>query len=154
MTSAARLKASLWRRIAPSTDRSASRLCGSVRWATAASGIPVGAGPGMSVDQKLESLKREVSPRRTRRTGEILLPSGVDLRVLRVLRGKSLRSVLLLPFGNHPNLDVGRDVAVQLDGHGVLAHFLDRVVQLQFPPIAVEALPVQRFRHRGARRRS
>jgi hypothetical protein len=38
ITSATTLKASLCRRIAPSTDRSASRLCGSVRSATA-SGI-------------------------------------------------------------------------------------------------------------------
>src|SRR6476620_10776781 len=34
MTSAAMLNASLWRRIAPRTERSASRLCGSVRSAT------------------------------------------------------------------------------------------------------------------------
>ena len=39
ITSAARLKASLFSRIAPSTERSASRLCGSVRSATARSGI-------------------------------------------------------------------------------------------------------------------
>src|SRR5690349_9143666 len=35
MTCAAMLKASLWTRIAPSTERSASRLCGSVRSAAA-----------------------------------------------------------------------------------------------------------------------
>src|SRR3970040_936528 len=35
MTSAAKLKASLWTKIAPSTERSASRLCGSVRSAVA-----------------------------------------------------------------------------------------------------------------------
>src|SRR5690348_16785982 len=39
ITSAARLNASLWSRIAPSTERSASRLCGSVRSETATSGI-------------------------------------------------------------------------------------------------------------------
>src|ERR1051325_4718307 len=37
ITSAARLNASLCSRIAPRTERSASRLCGSVRSATAAS---------------------------------------------------------------------------------------------------------------------
>src|SRR5262245_39532451 len=39
MTSAARLNASLCSRIAPSTERSASRLCGSVRSATALSAM-------------------------------------------------------------------------------------------------------------------
>src|SRR5207253_8911095 len=39
ITSAARLNASLCSRMAPRTDRSASRLCGSVRSATATSAI-------------------------------------------------------------------------------------------------------------------
>src|SRR5688572_21612510 len=54
MTCAARLNASLWTRIAPSTDRSASRLCGSVRSAarTAVSAI------GDEATGKTSSLQR------------------------------------------------------------------------------------------------
>src|SRR5512137_1201313 len=51
ISSAAWLKASLWSRIAPSTDRSASRLCGSARSTAAVSGMAPSTGGLLSLFQ-------------------------------------------------------------------------------------------------------
>src|SRR3981189_2487017 len=107
ITSAARLNASLWRRIAPSTDRSASRLCGSVRSATAVSGISVGRG------------RQRVYPKRKRPEKKKHLRPHSRLRLQ--TSNFRLHTFLFLffpTFGNHPNSHVRRDLAVQLHRHG------------------------------------
>src|SRR5947208_1246507 len=104
ITSAARLKASLCSRIAPSTDRSASRLCGRVRSATAVSGIGV--------------VGREQCSRKEKRPEKKISGRAItdDER--------------LLAFGADFDFQADDDVAMELDRHGVVAQLLDRIVHL------------------------
>src|SRR6185295_19175218 len=103
ITSAARLNASLWSRIAPRTDRSASRLCGSVR-------------------------------------------SDASVSAMNLLRGGS--------FSHDVDLDGGRDFAVELERDLERAELLDRLGQLQFPAIDLDAPRFERRRDVGRRDRA
>src|SRR6185295_4970819 len=100
MTSAARLNASLCSRIAPSTERSASRLCGSVRSAVALLDMK---------DGKRQSVAEEV--RKKKEEGRNLPPSSFFL----------LPSSFFLPrplaLGYDADLDRRGDVAMQLHRH-------------------------------------
>src|SRR5262249_14949349 len=120
MTSAARVKASLWSRIAPRTERSASRLCGSGRSVVATSGI-----------------HQEKSAECTKKFGVWALPK---LRI-------DCNRVLLLfrAFGDDAYLDGGGHVAVQLHRHFELAELLDRLLELQPAFVEIEALGGEHF---------
>src|SRR6266851_6508894 len=102
MTSAARLNASLCRRIAPSTDRSASRLCGRVRSATAVSGMARGSEKFLT-----------------------FLSAG--------------------SFSHDADLEVRRDVAMELHRNGVVAELLDRLRELQLAAVQLEAFGGERL---------
>src|SRR5262245_30025423 len=113
ITSAARLKASLWRRIAPRTERSASRLCGSVRSATP-SGMRCSAEPS--------------GP-----------PTKASLKARTTFRQLPLR---LGAFRDHLHGHRYRDFAMQLHRHLQLAHLLDWFGELQLALVDVESLGV------------
>src|SRR3954471_10612879 len=116
--SAARLKASLCSRIAPSTERSASRLCGSVR-SIATTFIRSGAG------------KAEC----TKNVGVWALP-----KLRREFQFRNSRRLLLLAaFGDDLHLHVRRHVAMQLHRHFELTDLLDRLRQVQPALVDVEA---------------
>src|SRR3954470_15414939 len=103
MTSAARLKASLCRRIAPSTERSASRLCGRVRSGAATSGIGGGT--------------ESVAEKRT--AGATIAPA----------EPRTSNDERLFSFCADLDLQRHRDVAVQLERHRVVAELLDRLLR-------------------------
>src|SRR3954467_8439218 len=132
MTSAAMLKASLCRRIAPRTERSASRLCGSVRSATAVGGIRGGDDDGRSGSGALAKPPIPVSR----------------------LRIPNPESLLLGAFGDDAHLQIDRDLAVQLHRHVVLANPFDRFGELQLAPIELEAFRRERVRDVRARHRA
>src|SRR5215467_5732619 len=129
MTSAARLNASLWSRMAPRTERSASRLCGSVRSEIVVSGI---AG------------RTQVTTDNSQVTSRNLQSSVATCELL----------LTFSAFGNHPNLDVRDDLAAQPERHVVLAQLLDRFGELQLASIDLIAPGQQRRRDVGGRHRS
>src|SRR2546426_8914926 len=134
ITSAARLNASLWSRIAPRTDRSASRLCGSVRSATA-SGI-----------RKLKKVKRKKAKGKRTKALPLLLPSHYCLLTFAFL--------LLTALGHDAHLDVRRDIGVQSDRHVELAEPFDRLRQVQLAAIDLDPFGRQRFGDVGRRDRA
>ena len=144
MTSAARLNASLWSRIAPRTERSASRLCGSVRSATATSGIGHRRGAGKLERQRekfrtndvmTEKLGRRHRPHARILTSE-LDPISIFARCSRFL---------VLTFAVTRTLIFVVTSRCSLTRNVVLAELLDRLVQLQLAAIDVEALRGQRL---------
>src|SRR6187399_1540398 len=152
MTSAARLNASLCRRMASRTERSASRLCGSVRSATAVSAMSElgrwnsNASEVRTDGNVLEEERRKIKTR---------IPTEVEIRVLGI---RPNRTLALLgcrrgrrsrcsggTFGNDLYLDGCGHVAMQLDRHIHLAELLDRIGKLQLTAIDVEAPGSQRL---------
>src|SRR5438094_70321 len=129
ITSAARLNASLWSRIAPRTDRSASRLCGSVR-STTASGI-----------RKLKKLKGKRQKEKGRRHCLYFCLFTFAFSLLTAL-------------GHDAHLDVRRDIGVQSDRNVEVAEPFDRLRQVQLAAIDLEPLGRQRFGDVGRRDRA
>src|SRR5262245_48557727 len=129
ISSAAWLNASLWIRIAPSTDFSASRLCGRVRSGAAATVS------GMSGEMNVTSRRRAAHAEKkgvaasTRRTPSVVRPCG---------RSDGLR------YDFHAEL--GRHVAMNLHGDGRLAERLERVGQRDLALVDVETAILQRLR--------
>src|SRR5437867_8261713 len=165
ITSAARLKASLWRRIAPRTERSASRLCGSVRSATAVSAIRSGGGgrnesvaenwdSGFGVwdsdwsgiwsrdsdsDSAFQNEFRQIpNPESPATNPESQIPNPDAL----------------LAFADDLHLHFGGEVAVQLDWDVEFTDLLDRLGQLDLAPLDLEALGRQPLRDVGRRHRA
>src|SRR5262245_49846792 len=138
MTSAARLKASLCRRIAPRTERSASRLCGSVRSATPS---------GMSGAQSARLLQVLGVPSvhigardKARCATACTVSTSCTLCTL-----GTPKLLLWRAFGDDLHRYRHRHFAVQLHGDFHIANRLDRLRELQLALVDVEALGVQRF---------
>src|SRR5580765_1927185 len=145
-SSTAKLNASLWIRIAPRTERSASRLCGSARSAGATvSGM---AGKGGMLTRTTSDERRMTNESDEQRT------LNSRQRVLRSLFVASARhsspvarrlSVLL----DDGDLQLRGHVAVQLDRDRRLAERLQRLGQVDLAAIDVEPLHRQRLRDVG-----
>src|SRR5437870_2265363 len=155
ITSAARLNASLCSRMAPRTDRSASRLCGSVRSATATSAI------GKRSERESECTAKKGERRTTNsgtkknpEPGNRPTPSSSLRTSASYFRLLLLRRVLRFAFGDDFHFHVSHDVAVQFDRHVELAQFLDRFLQHDLPPIDLHSLRVQRVGDIARRHRS
>jgi hypothetical protein len=54
---------------------------------------------------------------------------------------------LRFPFFFHRDFDLADHIAMQADRHFKLAQALDRLIELQFAPVNVEAFVLQRFRN-------
>src|SRR3954451_14913508 len=143
--------------MAPRTERSASRLCGSVRSATAVWAMSeLG-----RWDSDASEVRTDGNVLEERRKNKARIPTEVEIRVLGI---RPNRTLALLggrcswcsrgTFGNDLHLDGGGPGAVQLYRHVHLAELLDRIGKLQLAAIDVEAAGSQRLgdvrgRHRA-----
>src|SRR4026209_241004 len=133
MTCAAVLKASLWTRIAPSTERSASRLCGSVR-----SAVAIVSGIAMWETRKERSLAENRKSQTPNPKPQIKKFVSWDLEL-----GIWDLPLSALAFLDDLHLQWRRHGAMQLQRHVVLTDRLDRFGQGQLTPIDLEALRLE-----------
>src|SRR5438552_7892429 len=131
-TSAAELNASLWIRIAPRTERSASRLCGRAR-SMATSGMSRLQASDFR-RQAAYDITREKPEAWSQKPAACLLCLGRRLR---------------LAFRHHLHRQLNDHFAVQLHRHRVLAELLDGLAQTDFSPVGLEALLREHLRDVG-----